>query len=200
MTLENPNDISRMRISDADRDRAASALSDALAEGRLTPEEHSERLDAIYAAKTQAEIAPVLSDLPGAAVARADYSGTVATTGKRPRLLALFGGVTRKGRWQVPPDFAAVTVFGEARLDLREAVLPPGEIRLRAVCALGGAEITVPPEMRVIDSTVAIMGGVEVPPDTPESARPDAPVLHLSGVTFMGGISVRRRPRENQEL
>ena len=66
---ENPNDISRMRISDADRDRAASVLSNALAEGRLTPAEHSERLDAIYAAKVQADIAPVVSDLPGASAA-----------------------------------------------------------------------------------------------------------------------------------
>jgi Domain of unknown function (DUF1707) len=38
----NPN--SRLRASDADRDRAASVLNEALAEGRLTPEEHSGRL------------------------------------------------------------------------------------------------------------------------------------------------------------
>ncbi len=207
MTLENPNDISRMRIGDADRDRAASVLSEAMAEGRLTPQEHADRLDAIYAAKTHAEIVPVLSDLPGASaalsgsgtgLARASYSGEVAPAGRRTRLVALFGGVVRKGAWRVPQDLAAITVFGGAQLDLREAVLPPGEIRLRATCVLGGAEITVPPEMRVIDSTWAVMGGVEVPPDSPESQHPDAPVLHLSGVTIMGGISVRRRPRNTQ--
>ena len=58
------NTNSRLRASDADRDRAASVLNEALAEGRLTPEEHSERLDSIYAAKTQADLVPALEDLP----------------------------------------------------------------------------------------------------------------------------------------
>ena len=61
------NANSGLRASDADRDRAASVLNEALAEGRLTPEEHSERLDSIYAAKTQADLVPVLKDLPAVA-------------------------------------------------------------------------------------------------------------------------------------
>ncbi|MGH3155380.1 MAG: DUF1707 SHOCT-like domain-containing protein, partial [Streptosporangiaceae bacterium] len=58
----NPN--SRLRASDADREQAADVLNAALAEGRLTVNEHSERLDAIYQAKTQAELVPLLDDLP----------------------------------------------------------------------------------------------------------------------------------------
>lgn len=202
---ENPNDISRLRISDADRDRAASLLSNALAEGRLTPQEHSERLDAIYAAKVQADMVPVVSDLPGAsaaiaaqnsALARADYLGAVEPRGKRARLVALFGGITRKGRWHVPADMEAITVFGGAEFDLRQAILPPGGARMRTICALGGVEIIVPPELHVIDDGWAILGGREIPADTAESARPDAPVLRLTGITILGGISVRRRPRE----
>jgi Domain of unknown function (DUF1707) len=48
------NTNSRLRASDADRDRAASVLHEALAQGRLTPGEHSERRDSIYAVKSQA--------------------------------------------------------------------------------------------------------------------------------------------------
>ena len=59
------NENSRLRASDADRDTAAAVINNALAEGRLTAEEHSERLDAIYSAKTQAELEPLLADLPG---------------------------------------------------------------------------------------------------------------------------------------
>ena len=93
------NTNSRLRASDADRDRAASVLNEALAEGRLTAEEHSERLDTIYAAKTHAEIVPVIDDLP----ARADPAAQVAAPGdgghrqRQPRCVAVFGGVTRKG-------------------------------------------------------------------------------------------------------
>lgn len=56
----------RMRASDADRDRAASALREHHAVGRLTAEEFNERLDAAYAAKTMGDLEQLLSDLPAA--------------------------------------------------------------------------------------------------------------------------------------
>ena len=111
MIPQDPSEISRIRISDADRDRAASVLSDALAEGRLTVEEHSERLDAVYAAKTRADIVPVVSDLPGAAAAlsaspglpaRRDSAGPLAAESRPDRMIAVFGELSRKGVWQVP--------------------------------------------------------------------------------------------------
>ena len=46
-------------------------------------------------------------------------------------------------------------MFGGADLDLRDAILPGREVTMRAVCVFGGMSITVPPEMRVIDSGVA---------------------------------------------
>ena len=56
----------RMRASDADRDRAASALREHHAVGRLTAEEFNERLDAVYVAKTMGDLDELLSDLPAA--------------------------------------------------------------------------------------------------------------------------------------
>lgn len=52
------------RISDADREQAASDLSEHYAEGRLTHDEHAERLDAIWTARTHADLAPIFEDLP----------------------------------------------------------------------------------------------------------------------------------------
>lgn len=209
MIPQDPNEISRLRISDADRDRAASFLGDALAEGRLTAQEHSERLDAVLAARTHADIVPVVSDLPGAAAlarpsgaptpsgpAPSARAGSIRRSGHPARMIAVLSGITRKGPWQVPPDLAAVTVLGSADLDLRDAMLPAREIRIRAICILGGVDIIVPPEMRVVDDGWALMGGREIPPDTAESQHPDAPVLRISGVSLLGGLSVRRRRRE----
>ncbi len=68
------SDNSRLRASDADRDQAAAVLNNAMAEGRLTVDEHSERLDAVYAAKTHADIVPLLDDLPGHGTALAPVS------------------------------------------------------------------------------------------------------------------------------
>jgi Domain of unknown function (DUF1707) len=55
----------RIRASDEDRDRAASLLREHHAVGRLTPEEFSDRLDQVYAAKTMGELDEILVDLPG---------------------------------------------------------------------------------------------------------------------------------------
>ncbi|WP_432478053.1 DUF1707 SHOCT-like domain-containing protein [Nocardioides sp. GXQ0305] len=54
-----------LRIGDAERDRAASQLAEHYAAGRITQEEHAERLDRIWAAKTRSELDPVFADLPG---------------------------------------------------------------------------------------------------------------------------------------
>jgi hypothetical protein len=54
----------RLRISDAEREQAAAALGEHYAQGRLTKEEHAERLDRIWAARTRADLRPVFGDLP----------------------------------------------------------------------------------------------------------------------------------------
>lgn len=54
----------QLRISDADRDRAAADLGDHFAEGRLSADEHAERLDAVWTARTSADLAPIFEDLP----------------------------------------------------------------------------------------------------------------------------------------
>lgn len=53
--------------SDTDRDAAAGRLSSALAEGRLTAGEHSERVGAAYAARTLGELGALTADLPAPA-------------------------------------------------------------------------------------------------------------------------------------
>jgi Domain of unknown function (DUF1707)/Cell wall-active antibiotics response 4TMS YvqF len=194
------NSNSRLRASDADRDRAASVLNEAMAQGRLTAEEHSDRLDAIYAAKTHADIVPVLDDLPGvsAAVAPAAGPGAALPAATERRLVAVFGGISRKGRWHPEPLTRILAVFGGAELDLREAALPGREITIDAVAVFGGVTITVPPEMRVIDTGSAIMGGRDISGETAESGRPDAPVLRITGTCVFGGVEVKRRLRRNR--
>ena len=197
MDPEGFNTNSRLRASDADRDRAASVLNEAMAQGRLTAEEHSERLDAIYAAKTHADIVPVIDDLPGtsAVVAPSPGAGTVTPAAKGRRLVAVFSGISRKGRWHPEPVTRILAVFGGAELDFREADLPAREITINAVAVFGGVSITVPPEMRVVDTGSAFLGGREISGESAESSRPDAPVLRITGTCVFGGVEVKRRPR-----
>jgi len=57
----------QMRAADADRQRVADQLHEALGEGRLDLHEYDERLRDAYAAKTYADLDRLLADLPNAA-------------------------------------------------------------------------------------------------------------------------------------
>ena len=75
----------QLRLSDADRDRAAAALGDHYAEGRLDADEHAERLERVWAARTAADLRPVFRDLPSGGPARpARPARPVPWAGRRP--------------------------------------------------------------------------------------------------------------------
>ena len=192
-----------MRASDSDRDRVADQLREALAEGRLSAEEHAERLDAVYQAKTYAELAPIVHDLPatggigppegapgasGGPIVRDDLPPPHAGT---PNIVAIFGGAKRSGRWLVEPSTNVVAVFSGIELDLRQAVLSRREVTINIVAIMSGVNVTVPPGVRVVNSVAAILGDASVPPE--ETVDPDAPVIRLTGFALLSGVSVRRR-------
>lgn len=53
-----------VRASDGDRQRVADLLREHTTAGRLTMEEYEQRVDSAFAAKTIAELRPLLADLP----------------------------------------------------------------------------------------------------------------------------------------
>lgn len=59
-----------MRAADADRERVAECLREAVGEGRLTLDECDERLRGVWAAKTFGELDRFLTDLPAPAMER----------------------------------------------------------------------------------------------------------------------------------
>jgi hypothetical protein len=175
------------RASDAERERVASQLRDQLADGRLTLEELSERLDAAYRARTVGELDELTRDLPAAAT---------ATAGERtPRwVVAVLGGVERKRRWRVPERLNAVAVMGSIHLDLRAAAIASAEVEIVAVALMGSVEIVVPEGVDVEVGGFAVMGAreekvVESPP------VPGAPRIHVRAYALMGTVEVRSTPR-----
>jgi hypothetical protein len=185
-----------MRASDADRDRVADQLREALAEGRLTAEEHAERLDAVYAAKTYAELAPIVHDLPATGGTPAPAAPPVVRDdlppphSGAPNIVAIFSGAERRGRWLVDPETNVVAVFGGVELDLRQAVLSRREVTINIVAIMGGVNLTLPPGVRVTNAISAIFGGTSLPPE--DTIDPEAPVIRLTGFALFGGVSVKR--------
>ena len=55
---------SGLRVSDADRDRALAELSEHFQDGRLTADEHEERMSLALKARTAGDLAELFTDLP----------------------------------------------------------------------------------------------------------------------------------------
>lgn len=87
-----PSLTSTKRIGDAEREGAATALSEHFAAGRLDRAEFDVRLDAAYAARTAADLQPLFADLPApsplpAVAPRADVARRGAVDVRRRRVL-----------------------------------------------------------------------------------------------------------------
>lgn len=80
-----------LRIGDAERERAAAALGEHFAQGRLTFDEHSERLEKIWGARTEADLAPLFRDLPAPHPAPPAWAGPAPVTPRGPRRRGLRG-------------------------------------------------------------------------------------------------------------
>lgn len=79
-----------MRASDADRERLVEMLKTAFAEGRLTQEEYTLRMERAYTARTYGDLDALIVDLPGAATAMPHPPyGARAYEFRRPNSLAV---------------------------------------------------------------------------------------------------------------
>ncbi|MGC0409897.1 hypothetical protein RKD32_002764 [Streptomyces sp. SAI-195] len=200
------DDAPELRASDADRERVAEVLRDALAEGRLDMSEFEERLDATYRARTYGELAPITRDLPVGEVAPAprvsmtkeparDGGWAGRITGAEPSstwAVAVMSGFQRKGRWTAPGRFNCFAFWGGGEIDLREADFSTGEVVINCVAIMGGMNVVVPPGVEVVVRGIGIMGGFDhseegVPGD------PGAPRVVVTGFAFWGGVGVERK-------
>jgi hypothetical protein len=201
-----PVSEAEMRASDSDRERIAELLRDAYAEGRLTMEEHSERIEAAYAARTLGDLVPLTRDLPAhRPISVEEQSQPRPEPEPAPRmparqeaanLVAVFGGTERKGRWRVGPHLRAVAVFGGVELDLRDAVFEAPEVVIEVTAIFGGVEIRVPENVSLHGGGVGIFGGFSVREQT--AADPYAPVVRVKGAAVFGGCEAR--PRRGKKL
>ncbi len=174
-----------IRASDADRERGVGVLAGAVADGRLTTEEHGERVARAYAARTLGDLAELTSDLAGtqAQPLRLDLSKAV---------LAIFGSEVRAGRWIVPESFAATAIFGEVSLDLTEALLQRQHVVIHATAIGGNVHVLVPEGVNVRMSGTAIVGSkinhVQV--------IAGGPVVDIRAFTVFGLVTARTPRRK----
>ncbi len=187
-----------LRASDADRDRVADILRDALAEGRLTADEHAERVEGVLAAKTVGELEVFVQDLPAAHPPRTTApprpAGGALPADPDDNIVAVFSSATRRGRWRAGRRIHAYAVFGSVEIDLSEALFEYQQVVVKAYAVFGSVEVRVPENISLRGNGGGILGSFEV--DTLDSGDPDAPVVYLDGWAVLG--SVEGRPRRGR--
>lgn len=194
-----PVPAGELRASDADRERVAAVLHEAAGEGRIGLDELTERLGAVYAARTYAELEPLTRDLPGAVAHETviqptdpdRFGGEPTSSGG----FALLGGFERKGRWVAPRRFTAFAMLGGGEIDLRHARFAERKMVIRAFAILGGVQVLVPEDAEVHVGGVGILGGFDS--DAAGDGQAGGPVVVVKGLALLGGVSVERKATDD---
>jgi hypothetical protein len=196
---DRPHPHAHLRASDIDRDQVVDVLREALMSGRLTQDEHAERLEQTLEAKTLGELEPITRDLvvPGQPTPVAQPAAAASTSlvpieepadpdQSFDTMVAIFGGGERRGRWRVKRRTNAFAVFGGHDLDMTDAVFEGREVTIYAFAVFGGIDITVPEGVSVRNEGVGIFGGFGARgSDNPD---PNAPVVVVKGLALFGGV------------
>jgi len=171
-----------LRASDADRDRVLALLGEATSDGRLTADEHAERVQRAFSARTLGELAELTADLavPSAQPVRLD-GGRVIT--------GIFAPARRDGRWVVPENLTVTAMFGEVEVDFTQAILQASRVQLYATVFGGRLRLIVPEGLSVIVSGHMVLGRKRG--STPPPAGPGAPVIEVKALVLGGELTVR---------
>jgi hypothetical protein len=183
-----------IRISDADRERAAARLQQALAEGRITLDELEERLAVVYAARYAADLLPPFADLPDDDIAPLKPAAPVPPPPDRPLVLRTgMGTLRRSGPWTVPSHIRIQSVMGTVILDFCATAVPP-VVDLALELGAASARLLLPDGATAdVDGLVPGMGTVRSKvASTPVPGRPH---FRVHGRSAMGSVTIRYRYR-----
>jgi Domain of unknown function (DUF1707) len=110
----------RLRASDADRERVAGLLGEALADGRLTVDEHRERIGILYATRTLDELTPLTADL-GTERRDVERQRSAAPVERVASQVAILSSSMARPTGRVKGRMVAFAFLGDARIDLTHA-------------------------------------------------------------------------------
>jgi hypothetical protein len=174
-----------LRASDADRDRVLALLAEAVSDGRLTPDEHAERVQRACTARTLGELADLTTDLVVASAQPVRLDGGRVISG-------IFGPAKRDGRWVVPETLTVNAMFGEVEVDVTQAILQARHVQVHATVIGARLVLIVPDGVSVVVNAPLLLGRRRggTPP-----AGAETPVIEVKGMVLGGEIIVRTPPK-----
>jgi hypothetical protein len=177
------------------RERTIARLTEHFTHDQLEVAEYERRIAAAHRAESVAALDDVVAGLPAltAPVPVVHRAELLPDAPERRRMLAILGGVDRRGPWNCPRHLRVVAALGGVSLDLREARFAPGVTDIEVTALFGGVEIIVPPELAVETEGSGILGGFAALDHAPSHADPDRPLVRVHGLAVFGGVAVQMR-------
>ncbi len=207
--MSEPTRLDALRCADQDRETVATLLNNAYADGRLTFEEHADRIALAYDAKTFGDLNALTSDLvafetpqPPApypatppAPAPTPYPPATVPPSAVPATTRAFTGGSAllstfsPGRVSLVAGSVNLSAWlGEARLDLIGAAFEQRETTVRISSGMGEVRIRVPEGVEVdLSGLTLVMAETKIKGLVP---RPDGIRLNLVGTVIMGEVKV----------
>lgn len=197
---DQPRGIGNLRCSDSDRELVADVLSRAFAEGRITFEEHDERLNGAYSARTFAELDRLTADLipPSAGITPARTASphmperhfTAATPSVGPVLrnsTTVMTTLKPGSPLHVPQETSLTVILGDAKIDLVNATFASEVVRINLSVFMGDVKIRVPESVHIVSALSNIMSDFKT---SNLPLGPSTVTVELHGTMVMGDVKV----------
>jgi hypothetical protein len=128
----------------------------------------------------------------------AEFGGDMPPTPARG-IVSVFSENRKEGYWALPRHLRVLSVFGNVTIDLREAMILPGESVIEAVAVFAEVKVIAPPHINVECDGDALMGEFAIKRskrDEPTLQPPDpgAPVIRIIGSAYMASVNIRVKP------
>jgi hypothetical protein len=184
----NNDDLTTLRVSDADRNGTLRRLHNAVALGLIDIGEFEERSALVSQARLHTDLEALVGDLPGP-------GAIITSAADRIELRGVMGSLKRHGEWVVPTRLALHRRMGSVDLDLTRARFAGPMIVVELDLRFGGLDLRLP------DGASASIDDVEVVVGSASDHRRDAPAegsphIVLTGKVVCGSVDIRG-PRRN---
>lgn len=166
---------------------AQDVLTKAVGRGQLDLGTYSQLVGDVWATDDPAEIDRIVQSV--AVVPTHQQFPTYSTVEPQQRHIAVFGERKVTGRITLPAEISTVNVFGETKLDFRQARISQQETVINVFNLFGEVKLIVPKGVAVSSSAVSIFAEEKLRSEQP--ANPSVPRIHLRGLNLFGEVIIR---------
>jgi len=192
--------VPALRIADSDREHTIACLREHCVAGRLALDELSDRIRAVYDARTQTDLDTITEDLPTLTPLAASASYARSALRKATRwTVACLSSETRKGRWRLEESTVTVAFMGSCVLDLRQVALDAPEVTITGFAVMGSIEVIVPEGVEVDLGGFSFMGSKDCRTND-ALVHPGVPLIRVQAYSLMGSVTVKSKPSLANQL